>query len=363
MFSSHILEDFIWNSAYGSRIFDQHLKRHIDFTSGIFAVNLGHSNEYITKHIIDYAEDLHCYTYRHELKEQYIKKLCDFTGFESAALFSSGTEATEAAWRIMRQYTAKPRIMSMGKDAFHGKTFGAQIMSHKVEDWRNQFLGDATCGIIMEPYIAHRAEFHPPEIINKTLELIETFDLLLCLDEIQGGFGRTGKMFGYQHYEWLGLSGADSRLKPDLVCIGKGMGNGFPISGVLGASKFIDDPVYDLSSTHGGNPLACAVGIAVIDYMQENNVISESARKGRILHEKLADFEIPTYGRGMVAALEFGSKGTADKVVLASGRNGLLVVHTARETVKLGPPLTIPDEQLEEGIEILKKSVEEVLNE
>lgn len=367
MYCSNIVEGYHYGGI-GSKVYLGY-KWVIDFTSGIFCTNIGHSNREITETIQQWAKRLHTYTYKSKVREQYIKKLCDFTGFESAALFSSGTEAAEAAWRIMRQYTNKPRIMGMGTDAFHGKTLGAQIMAHEIPDWRNQFHAKDTCGIIMEPYTAHLAKFHPPNVINKINSMIEDFDLLLCVDEIQSGFGRTGKMFGFEHY--INCTGKPDpmeiiyqpALRPDLVCIGKGMGNGFPLSGVLGASKLIDDEAYQLSSTHGGNPLACAVGIAVIDYMIENDVISESARKGRILHEKLSDFEIETHGKGLVAALVFNSVGTADALVKAAASNGLLVVHTGRETVKLGPPLTIPDEQLEEGIEILKQSTEEVLNE
>lgn len=372
MFSSHILEETIY--AGTNSIVYGHGGSYIDFTSGIFALNIGWANRAVTKAIVDRAYFLHTYTYETNIRKKYIKKLCDFTGFESAALFSSGTEATEAAWRIVRKFTMKNRITGLGPDSFHGKTLGAQIMAEKVEDWRNQFHPHETGAIIMEPYVAHRAQFHPPELIAKINGMIERHELMLILDEIQAGFGRTGKLFGYQHYlnkikileaQAPGLEPVfqeQETLKPDLVCIGKGMGNGFPLSGVLGASKYIDDEAFELSSTHGGNPLACAVGIAVIDYMLENNVISESARKGSVLHKKLADFEVPTFGRGMVAALEFGSTKQADEVVVAAARNGLLVVHTGRETVKLGPPLTIPDEQLEEGIEILKNSVEEVLN-
>ena len=179
---------------------------------------------------------------------------------------------------------------------------------------------------------------------------------------MQSGFGRTGKKFGYEHYD----------VEPDLICCGKGMGGGIPISGVIGKSKIMDLPeIGDMSSTHSANPLSCSAGLAVIDEIKSKNLISESKRKGKILLTELEKIKIKfpkiikhTFGKGLIAAILFKSMKKPDQANLMASkitedcmRRGLLVVHTDRESIKIGPPLTISDEALLEGIQVLKDSI------
>lgn len=350
MFLNNLL-DITWKSADNATVWDTEGKNYTDFTCGIFAAGIGHNNRYVVEAIKKNAGMIHTYTFNTRIRERYIEELCRYTGYEAAALFSSGTEATEAAWKVARQYTGKFGVYGMD-NAFHGKTYGAQIMAHKLPSQYYAQEIKATGMLIMEPYTAHTAAFHNDKTLNRVKGLVNDGKLLLCLDEIQGGFGRTGKLFGYQHY---------SDLRPDLVCIGKGMGNGFPISGLLGPKKILDEPIMDLSSTHGGNPLACAVGLAVINFMEDNEIVVEAARKGEILHRALAEFPVISAGKGMLGALWFDSKKRADLMVRVAASMGILVVHTGRETVKLAPPLTIPDAQLEIALEMLKRATEKVM--
>ena len=350
MFMTNIL-DIIWKKASNVTVTDTTGKEYIDFTAGIFAANIGHNNEQVTEAIREYAPMIHTYTFRNLIRENYIHELCKFTGFEDAALFSAGTEATEAAWKVARTFTGKMGVWGL-QESFHGKTYGAQIMASRENSIHYAQPLESTCMMIMEPYVSPKAMWHSDKTINRIRGHHNDRKLLLCLDEIQAGFGRTGKMFGYQYYDFL---------TPDLVCIGKGMGNGFPISGLLGPKKMLSESVMGLSSTHGGNPLACAVGLAVIDFMQENDIIKEAERKGKILHTLLASFPIITQGKGMIASLWFETKEQADKVVIESAKKGLLLVHTDGTTVKIGPPLTIPDIQLSQGLAILKEVVKEVM--
>jgi acetylornithine/succinyldiaminopimelate/putrescine aminotransferase len=318
---------------------------YIDFTSGIFAASLGLNNDRVASYIIDELDvGMHSYQFGTIIQDEYLEKLCEFTGYESVYMFSSGTEATEAAWKIARLYTGKSGIWGL-TGAFHGKTFGAQIMAGREPDWRNQTPADKTGALIFEPYNAPTARLHDPAIIEKILTFKEEHSLILIADEVQAGFYRTGKLFGYMHYP---------NLEPDLVCIGKGMTNGFPASAVLGSSELIENPLMELSSTNGGNPLACAAGLAVIEQMDNPLFVDGVQSLSDQLMVELSKLSKPVHCIGMVAAIVFDSTEEADEVVLALKDDGLLVVHTKTNTVKIGPPLNMATQNLKRGLGIIR---------
>lgn len=350
-FVEHILDNIVLQYGYGPHLYDTTGKEYLDFACGIFVTNLGHCVPEIVTAIQDQTSRLQCsYTIRTEIRERFIDELCAFTGYESAALFSSGTEATEAAWKVMRTFSGKPAIWGL-PGAFHGKTLGARIMAGKEMDRRYAQPVDMTCGFIMEPYEALFARLHKPDVMNRYNTWKETRpELMLCVDEIQAGFGRTGKLFGYEHYPGL---------KPDLVCIGKALGNGFPISAVLGPKKMICEPIFELSSTHGGNPVACAAGLATIQYYQEQNIIALSEERGILMQELLAALPVQTCGVGMVGAI-FLNHDLADKLVLDCAKEGLILVHTGSTTVKIGPPVNISKELLRTGFKIIGKCLSKI---
>ena len=222
------------------------------------------------------------------------------------------------------------------------------------------------CGTMLETFQGWGAVFYPKSFINLVKEYARKYNWLITFDEMQAGFGRTGKLFGYEHYE----------IEPDLICCGKGISSGVPLSAVLGSQEVMDLPeVGEMSSTHSANPLSCAAGLATLEYLYDHNLISESARKGHIFHkelnaikEKFSDKISYVLGRGMVAALIFSNKNhsrifseLASKISEKAMQKGLLVVHTGRESIKLAPPLTIPDEALLEGLEVLSESIAEVI--
>lgn len=182
---------------------------------------------------------------------------------------------------------------------------------------------------------------------------------------MQAGFGRTGCRFGYQHYD----------VVPDLLACGKGMGGGVPISGVIGRSEIMDLPdVGNMSSTHSANPMVCAAGLAVINEIEERNLCEETKRKGEILFDGLRKIQqnfpnLISYinGKGLIAAILFSEpKSNQTNALLASRvaercmQKGLLVVHTGRESIKIGPPLTITDDALKEGLSVISESIFEI---
>lgn len=413
--SMHGQIPIIWDSAKDFNIFDIKGNKFIDFTSAIFFSNVGHSNANVTAAIHNMLDKpiLGCYAYGNEVRSRYLKKLVEFCGpgFEKAFLLSAGTETTEAALKLMRmsgQLKNKRRlgIISL-ENNWHGRTMGAQMMSGnlKQKEWIGYHDKDIhhlsfpypwalkndtgetffkksvdaliqtginpkhdLCGMILETFQGWGAVFYPKDFVKAAERFCKDNDIVLTFDEMQAGFARTGKAFGFQHYD----------VAPDIICCGKGMGNGYPLSGVIGKGDIMDLPeVGNMSSTHSANPMACAVGLAVIEEIESGNLIEESNRKGKILKDNLNKLKDDSNGRishvlgeGLISAILFKDPETgkadgliASKIAERCYEKGLLVVHTGRESIKLGPPLTITDEALLEGINVIIESFNEVSKE
>jgi 4-aminobutyrate aminotransferase-like enzyme len=218
---------------------------------------------------------------------------------------------------------------------------------------------------MLETFQGWGAVFYPKDFVQAIENFCRKNGILLAFDEMQAGFGRTGKKFGFQHYE----------VTPDLICTGKGMGGGVPLSGVIGRAEIMDLPeVGNMSSTHSANPLVCAAGLAVLEELESRNLVAEAERKGKLFREALESIQkqFPDriswiLGNGMIMAVLFQdpTTGKADgpftsRVAERCMQKGVLVVHTGRESIKLGPPLTITDKALLEGIAVLAESIAEV---
>ena len=227
-------------------------------------------------------------------------------------------------------------------------------------------LSKDICGFMLETFQGWGAVFYPKEFVKAIETVCKKNNLLLTFDEMQSGFARTGKKFGYEHYE----------VQADLICIGKGMGSGLPLSGVLGKAEIMDLPeVGNMSSTHSANPICCAAGLATIEEIEKKNLVEQASTNGSILLCKLNEIEgkYPNiikyvFGKGMIAALLFQSPFRqvndgyfTSMVAEKCYQKGLLVVHTGRESIKIGPPLTISEDALIEGIEILDESINECI--
>ena len=215
-------------------------------------------------------------------------------------------------------------------------------------------------GFILETYQGWGAVFYPPEFVHEVAATAHGAEALLAFDEMQAGFGRTGRFFGYEHYE----------VEPDLVCCGKGASSSLPLSFVLGRGHILDlPPVGSMSSTHSANPLSCVAGLANLQAILDARLVDKSRVDGVYFHERLAGIEresplvASVHGKGLVAALITNSCGTRDAANVATEiaeecmRRGLLVVHTGRESVKLAPPLTISPSALSEGLDVLGEVV------
>lgn len=410
--SMHGQLPLVWDRAEDFSVFDIAGNRWIDFTSTIFVANVGHSNPRVTR-AMKAAIDrplYSCYAYGNETRVRYLERLIAFAGkpFEKAFLLSAGTEATEAAFKLMRMQAQKLGKRRRGiiciENNWHGRTCGAQMLSgnRMQRDWigyqdqdihhirfpypwvlngtspetfleeelvklqaTGVDLGCDVAGFMLETFQGWGAVFYPVEFVQAIEKICRRDQLLLAFDEMQSGFGRTGLPFGFQHYD----------VEPDLICCGKGMGGGVPLSGVLGRAHIMDLPdVGNMSSTHSANPLVCAAGLAVLEELEEKNLVAESARKGRVLFNALDGLRTrfpnrigDLLGKGMIAAVLFRTPQTgepdgpfASLVAERCMQKGLLVVHTGRESIKLGPPLTMTDEALLEAISVMGEAIAEV---
>ena len=403
----------VWRRAEGHSVFDQVGNKWIDFTSMIFVANVGHGNEAVIKKVKSVLDlpMLGCYAYPNEVRATYLEKLVKFAGpnFEKAFLLSAGTEATEAAFKLMKMHGKKigknKNVVIAISGNWHGRTLAAQMLSDNAaqkswvtheqsdvehinfpypweisEEQSEEFLlsnldllsqkgislKNDVAGFMLETFQGWGAVFYPKTFVKKLRKICDDNEILLTFDEMQAGFGRTGKNFGYEHYE----------VNADLICCGKGMGGGFPISGVLGKASVMDLPdIGNMSSTHSGNPVVCAAGIAVLDEIESLELVKASAEKGLVLHELLnqiqsefSNYISGIYGKGLIASVIFqkningiNSSPLVSQITELCMQKGLLVVHTGRESIKIGPPLTISYEALKEGVEVLKESIAESL--
>lgn len=410
--SMHGQLPLVWERAENYSVYDIAGNRWIDFTSTIFVANVGHSNPRVTSAIKETLDHplYSCYAYANPVRANYMEKLISFAGepFEKAFLLSAGTEATEAAMKLMRMHGQKARKRRRGiiciESNWHGRTLGAQMMSSNTDQrawigyqdtdihhipfpypWQikgqsgEEFLmaglsqlaskgidlSKDICGFMMETFQGWGAVFYPKDFVQGIESICRKHGILLAFDEMQAGFGRTGKKFGFQHYD----------VTPDLVCSGKGMGGGVPLSGVIGRAGIMDLPeVGNMSSTHSANPMVCAAGLAVLEELEERNLVGEAERKGKLFRDALESIQkqFPdriswVLGNGMIMAVLFKDPATgradgpfASLVAERCMQKGVLVVHTGRESIKLGPPLTITDEALLEGLAVLAESIAEV---
>ena len=410
--SMHGQLPIVWDRAEDFSIFDSAGNRWIDFTSTIFVANVGHSNPRVIAAIKNTLDKpiFSCYAYGNQMRADYLEKLVNFAGkpFEKAFLLSAGTEATEAALKLMRMQGQKQNKRRRGiiciEGNWHGRTLGAQMMTSNLgqREWigyqdadihhipfpypwalngrsPEAFLDEGlsklteagidisqdVCGFMLETFQGWGAVFYPVEFVQAIERVCRKNGILLAFDEMQAGFGRTGRAFGFQHYD----------VTPDLICCGKGMGGGISLSGVLGRAEIMDLPdVGNMSSTHSANPLVCAAGLAVIEEIESRNLIVETARKGELLFFALGALQecFPNridrlLGRGLIAAVLFRhpETGEADgeftsRVAELCMQKGLLVVHTGRESIKIGPPLTITDAALLEGVSVLGEAIAEI---
>lgn len=361
--------------ANGSYIYDTTGKAYLDFVAGVSACTLGHCHPKIVEAIKTQAEQyLHVMVYGEyaqgpavELSKLLAHQLPD--SLEKTYLVNSGTEAIEGALKLARRATGRSQIIA-AKRAYHGNTMGSlSLMDYeeRVAPFR-PLIGDVnfiefnntedlshittnTACVILET-IQGGAGFILPknDYLKKVKQRCEEVGALLILDEIQPGFGRTGKLFGFEHYD----------IVPDILVMGKGMAGGLPIGAFTASAKLMDllsdNPKLGHITTFGGNPVIAASARATLKELVQTDIIQQINKKEK-LFKRLLQHELITEirGQGLMLALIMPSAEITSKVILACQDEGLILFWLLFEpkAIRISPPLTISTEEITKGCGII----------
>ena len=361
--------------AEGSYIFTTDGKKHLDFVAGVSACTLGHSHPRIVSAIKEQAEKyLHVMVYGEYAQQPAVdltKLLAENlpAPLSKTYLVNSGTEAIEGALKLARRATGRSEIIA-AKKAYHGNTMGSLSLmdfEERVKPFR-PLIGDIsfidfndeddlfriterTAAVILET-IQGGAGFIMPQddYLKKVKARCNKVGALLILDEIQPGFGRTGKLFGFQNFG----------VVPDIVAMGKGMGGGLPIGAFSASEKLMDllmdNPKLGHITTFGGNPLIAASALATLREITEKDLIAQSLEKEKLFRKLLQHSLIEEIrGKGLMLSIIVKSVEIADKLILEAKENQLILFWLLFEkrAVRITPPLTISEKEIEEGCGII----------
>ena len=370
-----------WKEAKNFYVFDDKGNRWIDMTSGIFVTNAGHANPYINdamKQQID-SNLVFAYQYNTDIRNKFIEKLLEISPshFDKVTLLNSGSEATDAAYRLIKLWGKKnkKKYIVVFTGNYHGRVLGSELIggTSKSTDWSNikdseiWFLpfpkkGDKLklkdlpplnkiASFFLETYQGWGAWMYPKEYIDKIYKICKENKILFCFDEVQSGFYRMGELYGYMTY---------GDYKPDIVTLGKGLTSSLPLSAVLSTKEIIDlEPSANLSSTHAGNAVCCAAGLANLEYLTDD-LFQTNLKKKVKLFEKLNKELEQEEGvevvnvKGMVSAIIVKDSEMGNYVAENCLKNGVLTVWTKRESIKLGPPLTISESAIIESMGVIR---------
>ena len=355
-------------------------KKYLDFGSGIAVNSLGHSHPILVKKLQNQASKLwHTSNlYFNSEQEEYAKILCHNSFAEKIFFTNSGAEAIEAGLKVIRRYHHhnknfhKKTIITF-EGAFHGRTFGAmsaqqnnkysegfeplmqgfkKIPFNDIEEIKKN-IDEKVSAILLEP-IQGEGGIKPVDLkfLEKVREICNENDILFFLDEVQTGFGRTGKLFAY---DW-------ANLEPDIVAVAKGIASGFPLGACMSTNKACVGMTKGThGSTFGGNPLAVSVGIEVIKILIKEEFMTEVDQNARYLWIKLKELEkeldeiIELRGAGFLLGIKTKSNNFEINNLLT--KNGLLCVPAADNIIRLAPPLIINKNEIDEGLQIIKKTL------
>lgn len=371
--------DIYFERGEGAYLFDDKGNRYLDFVGGIAVTGLGHAHPAIVKALKEQAERLWIVsnTYKTHSGDKLAQRLVDLTFADTVFFQNSGVEAWECGVKVVRKYFSaigqpqRYRIISF-KGCFHGRTLAA-IAASKAEKmvkgfgpmtegfdqvaWENMnevraAITAETAAILIEPVIGEGGmKAASPEFLRELRKVCDEFGLLLYFDEIQCGMGRTGKLFAH---EWAGVT-------PDVMCIAKALGNGFPVGACLATAKAAQGMVVGThGSTYGGNPLATEVGNAVLDVMTAPGFMDQAKRMGDYLGQKLSGLvrrhpKIFTScrGKGLMQGLVCVPVNT--DVVKALRAEKLLSLGAGENVVRFLPPLIVTETQIDEAVSIIDR--------
>ncbi|SRR5690606_4486866 len=377
LFNVYPLIDIEPVQAKGCYVTDSNGQTYLDLYGGHAVISIGHSHPHYVKKVSEQLGKLGFYSNSilNTLQESYAEKLGQACGYENYHLFlcNSGAEANENALKLASFHNGKSKIIAFDK-AFHGRTSGAVAItdntsiqapinfSHHVQflplndiDALKQALekGDV-CAVIIEG-IQGVSGIHTPtdEFLQAIESLCKQYEAIFIMDEIQSGFGRTGDFFAHQK----------AGIKPDLITMAKGMGNGFPIGGVLISPKF-EAKFGLLGTTFGGNHLACAAGLAVLEVMEEEELVKNAHEVGQYLIEKLQAIKeiVEIRGRGLMLGLKFDFSVKDLRNHLVHKEKIFTGSASDPNILRLLPPLSLTKEDADHFINRLIVAIEKTNN-
>ena len=361
--------------AEGSYIYDTSGKKHLDFVAGVSACTLGHCHPRVVSAIKKQAEKyLHVMVYGEYIQEPAVElaKLLAKNlpkNLNTTYLVNSGTEAIEGALKLARRATGRTQML-YAHNAYHGNTMGSMSVMG-FEERKNAFkplvpdcfpvtfnseadlqkITSETAAIILET-IQGGAGFIQPEndYLKKVRKRCDETGTLLILDEIQPGFGRTGKLFAFEHFG----------IVPDILVMGKGMGGGLPIGAFTTSHEVMallqDNPKLGHITTFGGNPVIAAAALATLQELTETDIVQQTLQKEKLFRKLLKHPLIKEVrGRGLMLAAMVESPEISSEVILACKERGLVLFWLLFEgrAIRITPPLTISNDEIEEGCKIL----------
>ena len=369
-------------SAEGIYLLDRSGKKYIDLISGIAVSNLGHQNQHIKSALLDQLnKHLHIMVFgefSQEIQNKLAQKLATFFPESLNCLYvvNSGTEANEAALKLAKRATGKTRLVSF-RGAYHGSTHGSLSVSgneQKKYAFRPllpdvlqlpfndcdalESIDHQVAGVIIEPIQGDAGVRIPSkEFMAKLRRICDEHCILLIADEIQTGFGRTGKLFAYEHFD----------IVPDIVTIGKAFGGGMPIGGLVTSQKimslFTSNPPLGHITTFGGHPICCAGALAGLEVLENENIVSKVEQKGVLFESLLKHKMIKEIRRkGLFFAIELENPDIVQKVVEGCKNKGLLSFWflSCPESFRIAPPLIITEKQIALSCEIINEVMDEL---
>ena len=401
----------VWDHAEGFQVFDAWGNQWIDFSSGVLITNAGHNRQEIAEAIIATARRglLTHYCFPGSPRAELAERLVRLTPpeMDKAFILSTGSEAVECALKMARQFgrSIRPdkRVVVSFENAFHGRTLGAQLAggTPALKEWigpldpsyvqvpfpdgywttdtsfslfeksladRN-IPPDDVCAVLTETYQGGGADFAPPEYIQALRAWCDRHQAALICDEVQAGFGRCGRLWGFEHYG----------IVPDLITCGKGISSSLPVSAVVGKRAFVDQfAPGSMTSTHTGNPICAAAAVANIDLILREKLVDNAATVGAVLHAELGkvadrhpDVIACVHGKGLVAGMQCVKPGLKEpdgelawETVAGCVERGLLLfspVGRAGCSVKICPPLCITEDAVREGVGVIAEALDAAL--
>jgi 4-aminobutyrate aminotransferase / (S)-3-amino-2-methylpropionate transaminase / 5-aminovalerate transaminase len=398
----------VWDHAQGFQVYDKYGNCWIDWSSGVLITNAGHGRREIADAIVQQANSglLTNYAFPSEIRSRLVERISGLLPrpLEKVFLLTTGSETVECAIKLSRSRGLKSggrakNIIVSYADAFHGRTLGSQQAGGipSLKEWignldpgfvqipfpdgfRNtdtSFAGferslqehgidpGNVAGVLMETYQGGSAAFAPPEYMRALRRWCNQHQALLILDEVQAGFGRTGTMWGFEHYG----------IVPDLALFGKGISSSLPLAAVVGTAEIMDSQaIGTMTSTHTGNPVCCAAALASIDLVVREKLAANACQVGNVLHRRLLEIQnrFPkigvVQGRGLVAGMACVKDGPASpdgdlafEIVRYCYERGVLMfapVGFGGGTVKIAPPLVITEEAVLESTAVLEEAFE-----